>query len=137
MAAKSQTLNNNILAAVLQNAGYTGTATLYVALNTSTSTPTAPGTEVTGDSNYARQPITSASGWSPTPPTASTCANAALLSFFGAGAVASHSLVEIAIYSAATGGTELYYGGISGAPKTINIGDTASIAIGALTVTES
>jgi hypothetical protein len=138
MAAKSQTLDNAVLAAVLQNAGYTGgKATLYVALKTTVSTPMVPGTETT-DANYARLPITSATGWNPTPPTAGTVSNVASIGPFfnvgGVGAATGATIVEIAVYDQLSGGNELYFG--SCGSKVVGVGDTASIAASALNITE-
>jgi hypothetical protein len=132
MAAKSQYLNDKVLGTVLQNTSYTGPATVYVALNTTTSTPTVPGTEVTGG-NYARIPVT----FTPNPPTASTVSNSGTVAFFGAGATAGpNTIVEAAIYDALTGGNELYFGSLA-VSKTVNIGDTLSFAGSALSVTEA
>jgi hypothetical protein len=141
-SGKSQYLSNGYLKASLENTAFTpGVTTLYAALTTAT--PTASQTAGTivevVDTNYTRQPITSASGWTPNPPTTGTVANTALLSFFGAGAATGpHSITSIAIVDSASGaGNLLYFGDVSGGPKTINGGDTASVAIGALTITEA
>lgn len=138
---KSQYLQNGFLKAALENTAFTpGVTTVYAALTTATVVSSQTGstiTEVTGDANYARQPITSASGWTPNPPTLGTVANTGSLAFFGAGALAAHTLTSIAICDALTGGNLLYFGDIAGGSKVINPGDTASVAIGAITITES
>ncbi len=130
MAAKSQTLDNNVLNAVLRNATYTGPATVYVALFTAAPTPTTSGTEVV-DSNYARVAATfgAASG--------AASSNTGSLAFFGAGAAGSPgTIVAVAIMDASTSGNVLYFGNLA-TSKTVNTGDTLSFAIGALTITES
>ncbi len=131
MAAKSQSLNQAILNAVLRaTAGPLPYGIVYAALNTSSSSPTVPGTEVS-DANYARIAVTFSA------PSGSSVTNSGTLAFFGAGAAAGpYTVTEVAIYSALSGGTELYYGALT-TPKTINTGDTASFAASALTVTES
>jgi hypothetical protein len=131
MAAKSQTLDQIVLNAVLRaTVGALPYGTVYAALNTTTSTPTAPGSEVV-DANYARIAVTFAA------PSGATVANSGTLSFFGAGAFAGpYTIVEVAIYSALTVGTELYYGNLA-VSKTVNLGDTLSFAASALSVTEA
>jgi hypothetical protein len=125
MSAKSQYLDQKILNAVLRavSAG-TFPDPLWFALNTTASTPTAPGTEDV-DANYSRQssffsgPTQGASVAQAWPNTA--------LSFYGAGrAAGSATIVEVAIYDASTLGNELFYGAV-GSPPTVGIGDTASI----------
>ncbi len=130
MAAKSQYLNQALLNGVLRNTAYTPAATVYVALNTTASTPTTPGTEVV-DANYARQPVTFGA------PVGSTVSNSGTLAFFGAGSAAGpYTIVEAAVYDALSGGHELYYGALA-VSKTVNAGDTLSFAAAALSVTEA
>jgi hypothetical protein len=130
MAAKSQYLDQALLNGVLRNTAYTPAATVYCALNTTASTPTAPGTEVT-DANYARIATTFAA------PVGATVSNTGTLAFFGAGAAAGpYTIVEAAIYDALTVGHELYYGSLA-VSKTVNTGDTLSFAASALSVTEA
>lgn len=129
MAAKSQFLNQSVLNAVLRNVSYSN-ASVFVALNTTASTPTVPGTEDV-DTNYARIAVTFGA------PVGSTTSNTGTLAFYGAGrAAGSATIVEAAVYDALTVGHELYYGALS-VNKTVGTGDTASFAIGALSVTES
>lgn len=130
MAAKSQFLDQALLNGVLRNTAYTPVATVYCALNTSASTPTAPGTEVV-DANYARIAVTFSA------PVGATVSNSGPLAFFGAGAAAGpYTIVEAAIYDALTVGHELYYGALA-VSKTVNTGDTLSFAATALSVTEA
>jgi hypothetical protein len=129
MAAKSQYLDQALLNAVLRNTAYSSPATVYVALNTTASTPTTPGTEVV-DSNYARQAVTFG------PPSGGTVSNTGTLAFFGAGAASGpYTIVEAAIYDDVSIGHELYYGSLA-VSKTVNAGDTLSFAAAALSVTE-
>ncbi len=144
-SGKSQYLENGFLKLALENTAFTpGVTTLYAALTTAT--PTATETAATivepTDANYVRVPITSASGWSPTPPTAGTVSNAGLLSgFFGAGAATGATVTSIAIVDSGpargAAGNLLYFGDLTGGSKIVNAGDTASVAIGALTITEA
>lgn len=130
MAAKSEFLNQSVLNAVLRNVSYTSPATVYCALNTTTSTPTVPGTE-DADANYARIATTFAA------PSGSSVSNSGVLNFYGAGrAAGSATIVEAAIYDALAAGNELYYGSLAVA-KLVGTGDTASFSASSLTVTES
>lgn len=126
---KPNTLSASLTNALLQAGTYTTPVTVFAALNTTASTATTPGTEITGDSNYARQAITfaAASG-------GSESSNASV-TFFSAGAISSHTVVEVALYDAVTGGNELYFGSISS--HTIGIGDKATIASGNFTASET
>lgn len=131
MAAKTYALDASILNAVLRNLAYTSPAAVYAALNTSTSTPGAAGTEVV-DANYTRVVCTFGA------PVNGVSACGALSGFFGAGAAAGPiAITEVAIYDtlAKTTGNMLYYGPLS-VPKTVGAGDTVSFAASALTVTE-
>jgi hypothetical protein len=140
-SGKSTYLENALLNAALQNAAFSvGKTTLYVALTTASPTAASTGSSIVEptDSTYARQAVTSASGWSPTPATAGTVSNAGTLSYFGSGiATTAATITSIAICDAATLGNMLYFADLTGGPKTVAVGDTASIAAGALTITES
>jgi hypothetical protein len=130
MAAKSQFLNQALLNAVLRNVAYSSVATVYAQLNTTTSTPTVPGT-ADADANLVRVAATFSA------PVGSTVSNSGTMSFYGAGrAAGSATIVEVAIYDALTVGNQLYYGSLT-ASKTVGTGDTASFVAAALTVTES
>lgn len=129
MAAKSQYLDNVVLASALTNVSFPTITTVYVALFTVAPTPTTAGTEVT-DANYARI----AAAFSA--PSAGSTANTGTLSFFGAGAASAvGSVVAVAIMDAATVGHILYFGLLT-TSKTVGIGDTMSFAGSALSVTE-
>lgn len=130
MAAKSQFLDQALLNGVLRNTAYSPAATVYVALNTTASTPTVPGTE-DSDANYARIAVTFSA------PVGATVSNSGTLAFYGAGrAAGSATIVEAAIYDALTVGHELYYGALA-VSKTVATGDTLSFAAAALSVTEA
>lgn len=134
MPAKSYYLDNALLNAILKATGSIPAPTsLYVALNTSASTPSTPGTEVT-DTNYARVAVPSwAFGGSNTDSATNT---GSALAFFGAGAAAGpYTIVEVALYDSLSGGHELWYGAVS--PNvTVNSGDTATINTGTLTLVQ-
>lgn len=102
----------------------TAPATLYLALeSTTTGSDASPGTEVSGGS-YARKPITFgtvASG---------SVSNSSDITYTGMPAV----IVQAgSIYDAATGGTRLWYGNLT-ASKTLNSGDTFTVSAGSLTL---
>ncbi len=130
MAAKTNYLGDAILNAILRNSGTVPSpATVYVALNTSASSPTTPGTECT-DANYTRQSVTFGA------PTATFAHSSSSPSFFGAGAATGATIVEVALYDAASGGNELLYTAVSPS-VVVAAGDTANIASGNLTYAEN
>lgn len=128
MAAFSDYLENELLDHVLSNAAFTSPTTVYVALFTDTATAgeLEAGTltnEVSGGS-YARQSATfdvAASG---------ATQNSAGISFTDMPAV---TVAFVAIMDAATVGNVLFHGALS-ANKTLNSGDTFTIATGDLDV---
>jgi hypothetical protein len=144
MAGKSAYLEDSILKWI-KNASLTGTAfngataptTEYVALFTTN--PTADdGTgavEVSGGS-YARASITASSGWSAISGSGTSphqISNSGVITFptptgnWGA-------VIGIGLYDASTSGNLLYWSSITS--QTINTGVVASLAIGALVVTD-
>lgn len=132
MAGKTHFLENALLNAILKATGsIPAPASLFVALNTSASTPSTPGTE-DADANYARQSVPS---WSSGGPGADYTLNGGgSLAFYGAGrAAGSATIVEIALYDSLSGGNELWYGTVSPSVL-IGTGDTASLAGSAITV---
>jgi hypothetical protein len=132
MAAKSQTLANAFLSAVLRNVAYSSPATVYAALFTVAPTATTGGTEVV-DANYARLAATFSA------PVAGATSNSGTLTFFGAGAAAGpYTIVAVAIMDDLTlGGTAhvLYFGNLA-VSKVVSTGDTLQFAATALSVTE-
>lgn len=133
MADKSQTfVADPILQDVLSHGSFTGAATIYLALNTTASTPTAPGTEVV-DSNYARQVVT----WNAMAGNTSGVASVGNSgNFFSPSAASGHTVVELAIYNALTGGNLLYYAAVSPS-VVISSGDTTAITNTNVTLVET
>lgn len=126
MAAFSDYLENALLNHVLRATALTSPTTVYVALftaNTGLET-NAPTAEVSGGS-YARKAVTF------TAPSAGATANSADVSFTNMPAV---TVTNVAIMDAATLGNVLFHGAL-GASKTLNAGDTFTIATGDLDVT--
>lgn len=123
--AKSNYLENKILDHVLGNTPFTQPASLYVALFTSDPGEAGGGTEVTGG-GYARQPIdfNAASGGSATSDGQVDFSN-----------MPASTVTHMAIYDASTSGNLLYYG-VLGSPKTIEAGNTATLADDDLTISE-
>lgn len=125
-------LANNLIDHQLGKAAYTS-PTVYVAL--SSTTPAADGTGVTEPTggSYARV-ATSAATWNSAALGSTT--NAAAITFPTATAdwAAGANMTYGVLYDAATLGNVLAYGVLSVA-KNVLSGDTASIAIGGLTVT--
>ena len=117
---KSTYAINAALNVFLRATAYTAPTTVYVGLLNST-------TEATGGS-YARQAITfgaPASGVCTSITTAQTFTNMPAM-----------TVNTIGIYDAASAGNQLYNGAAT-TPKTTNAGDTVTIAIGGITVTEA
>jgi hypothetical protein len=113
--------------------GTAAPATTYVALLTTNPTKNdGTGLVECSDTGYARLAITSSSGWSAISTNADNIheeiSNAAALTF-GA-AVASYTVVGLAVYSALTGGTLYMYGAVTS--QAVAIGNQYQIAIGSL-----
>lgn len=111
-------------------------ATLYVALLTANPT-TNSGTglaEVSG-SSYAREPVTSSSGWSAISTNADNIhdqiSNAAVITFPTV-TTTSYTVVGLAIYDALTAGNLLAYGAVVNQP--VSVTNSYQIAIGSLVV---
>lgn len=122
MAPKSTYLSNIVLNSTLRATAFTGPVTVYVALLNA-------GTEATGGS-YARQSVTFG-----TAATAATISSTTAQTFT---AMPATTVTQIALYdSLNSGGTnnQLYLTTVT--TKTTNAGDTVTIAIAAITVTES
>lgn len=113
-----------VLGVFLKDTAYTTPVTVYTALFNGV--PGGAGTEASGGS-YARQSTAFAAIAS------GSTSNSAVLSFTNMPAM---TVNYIAIYDAATAGNLLYYAATAAA-KTTNAGDTVSIAIGGLSVSES
>ena len=127
MAAKSHSLDNALLSAVLRNVSYTSPATVYAALFTVAPTPSTAGTEVSGGS-YARVAVTFGA------PALGVTSNSAPVAFPTATADWG-TVAAVAIMDALSGGNLLYFGALT-TPKAVDNGDTASFAAAALSLTE-
>ena len=120
---KSSYLNTAVINAVLRSTSFTSPTTVYLALFNGN--PASGGTETSGGS-YARQAITFGT------PSSGSSSNSAALTFSNMPAT---TVSHVAIYDAATAGNQLYYAAASSS-KTTNAGDTVSVAIGGIVVTE-
>lgn len=130
MAAKSYTLDDALIDHVLRNSAYASPAQVYAGLFTvMPANPGDAGTEVTTiGTAYARQAVTFAG------PTNGATSNSAGVTFPTA-TLAWGTVVGVGIYDNNVGGNLLYYGTL-GTSKVIGVGDSASFAVSALTVTE-
>jgi len=122
----SQYLENKMLDATLRNTSYTSPSTVYLALFSTVCSPTAAGTELSGN-GYSRQAVTFGTGAS-----AGVIQNTANTSFTASGGNWS-TAVSSAIMDASTGGNVLYY--FNGSPKTVNNGQTITYESGKITIT--
>lgn len=132
MAGKSDYLENKILNYIFNGGSFSAPATVYLGLFTSAPTDAGGGTEVSGGS-YARVAKTCNTTNFPTT-TNGVITNDTLITF--AQATASWgTIVAFGIFDALSGGNLLYWGNVSPA-KTVANGDTMSVAIGSLTISE-
>lgn len=109
--------------------------TVYVGLFTTTPTAnTASGTEVTG-SSYARQAVTTATGWSAITQNADTIhdqiTNVNAITF-PAVTTTGYTVVGVGIWDAASAGSNLYYQPVTS--QAVAVGNQYQIAAGALAV---
>ncbi len=132
---KSQYLENACLNWLKGSTFPAAPTTVYVALFTAAPSDSGGGTEVSGNA-YARQAITTSSGWSAISGGGASpeqISNAATITFptptgnWG-------TVVAIGLFDAATNGNLLYWNTISS--QAINSGVVAYFAIGALIVTD-
>jgi hypothetical protein len=112
---------------VLRGIVYTPPATVYIALFTSPSTPTVPGTEVSGGS-YTRQTTTFGAPSSGTSVSLTDVVFPIATASWG-------TVVGYAVMDAPTGGNMLYFASLA-APKLIDVNDNARFPAGQLMVTE-
>jgi hypothetical protein len=118
-------------------AGLTGTlAGPYLALYTVAPSDSAAGTEVSTSSTAYARANTNGLWGAPTGTSPATVSNNAVITFATAAGTNWGTLVAFALFDAVTAGNRLYWGDLTDATKAINIGDTASFAIGAITITE-
>ena len=130
--SKSNYLEDKLNDHVLGNTSYSAPATTYIALYTAAPSDTGGGTEVTGGS-YARASVTNnTTNW----PNSSggSKSNGTAINFTTASANWG-TVVAFGIFDASTSGNLLYWADLT-TSKAINTGDTATFAIGQITVTE-
>ena len=142
MSAMSDYLENKLVDQLFRGQTAPTTSTLYVALYTSAPSDAGGGTEVSGGA-YARVAVTSSlANWAGTQSAGSTAASS------GSGGQTSNNtaitfptptagwgtVTHFAIYDAATGGNELFWGALTIA-KTINQADTVTFPAGSLSIT--
>jgi hypothetical protein len=138
MAAGGQSdyLNSAILNWLKGTTFLAAPATTYVALFTTAPTSDAGtgGTEVSGGA-YARQPITSSTGWSAISGGATVAeqiSNGAVITF-PTPTVSWGTVVAVGLYDAVTAGNLLYFATITS--QVVGVGVVASFSIGSLVVT--
>lgn len=116
---KSSYAITSVLNVLLRATAYTTPTTVYLALLNA-------GTETTGGS-YARQAIVFAV------PSAGSVASSTAQTFTSMPAT---TVSQIGVYDALTAGNQLYLIAVT-ANKNTNVGDTVSVAAGAITISES
>lgn len=132
MAGKSDYLENKILNYIFNGGVFAAPATVYIALYTAVPTDAGGGTEVTGGS-YARAAITCDTTNFPVT-SSGIIANAVAFAFATATA-GWGTIVAFGVFDALTNGNLLYWGLIT-PNKTVANGDTISVSIGQLQITE-
>lgn len=138
----SDVYEKKVLDLIFNNTGASATApmglnatNLWIGLFTTTPADAGGGTEVTGGS-YARKSVirNATTDFGAATGTTGTTANAAVVTFATATA-AWGTVTQFGIFDASTAGNLVYWGDLT-ASKVIGSGDTASFAIGALTITQ-
>jgi hypothetical protein len=132
MAGKSDYLENKILNYIFNGGTFTAPTTVYVGLYTSAPTDAGGGTEVSGGS-YARVAITCNTTNFPT--TSDGQIENAVAQNFAQASAGWGTVVAFGIFDALTSGNLLYWGTVSPS-KTVAAGDTLSIAINQLQISE-
>lgn len=137
MAGKSQYLENAMLSWMKGTAFLTAPVTTYVALFTTAPTDDAGTSAVEASGGaYARQAVTSSSGWSAisgAPSAPARISNAAVITF-PTPTASWGTIVAIGVYDASTAGNLLYWNTVTS--QVINTGVVASFAVGALVITD-
>lgn len=133
--SKSNTTENDILKAVLQGTdpSWRSGANLYLALYTSD--PGEAGTATTNEAaytNYARQTVVKASGWTDG---GSSFSNSGLIQFPQCGATGA-TITHVAIVTTDSGAGQILYSGALNSSLAVSNLIQPQFAIGALTVTE-
>jgi hypothetical protein len=133
---KGDTTENDVLKCVLvgTDPAWRSNATLYVALHTSD--PGESGVQTTNETaftNYARQPITKATGWTDG---GSSFTNADLIQFPVCGASGA-TVTHVSIGTVLSAGGQILYSGELSAPLAVALNIQPQFAIGAITITEA
>ena len=129
--AKSTYLRNALINAALRATNFTAPATVYVALHSGAPGATGSANELSGN-GYARTAATFVS------PTAGATSNSAEVAFPAATGSDWASASYFSIWDAASAGNCLHLADAAfTVPKTVQVGDNARFAIGALTVNET
>lgn len=135
-SGKSAYLSNAMLNGVLGGSAFSLPGTVYIALSTAVFSASATGsamTEVSG-SGYTRVAVTNNStNW---PAAASGSKSNGAVFTFPAASGSWGTITSMYIVDAASGGNVLYGSDLT-ATRTVNSGDTASFASGAIIVTEA
>lgn len=130
--SKSDFLELELLDHVLGSVAYSAPATVYIALYTVAPTDAGGGTECT-NGNYARKSVTNnKDNW--TVAASGALSNKTEITFVEANA-SWGLVVAFGIFDSDTGDNLLYWADLT-VNKTIDSGDTAKFAVGALEVTE-
>lgn len=133
--SKSNQTENDVLAAFLKGVspGWMANPNVYVALHTAD--PGEAGNQSTSEAtytNYARQTMIRASGWTDG---GSTFTNAALIQFPQCG-VTGNTITHVSIGELSTGTGQIFYSGALNSPLTVANLIQPQFAAGALSVTE-
>jgi hypothetical protein len=132
MAGKTYTHSDTVLN-LLRNINASGYANVYMGLlSTAPSNDGDPGTELSGN-GYSRQVITFSAPVAGSGESRKIDNNATVE--FGPATANWPTVVAAALYTAATGGTMLYWGNLT-TPKTVESGDTLRFTAGNATVSE-
>jgi hypothetical protein len=133
--SKSNTTENDVLKAILQGTdpSWRAGASLYLALYTAD--PGEAGTAITNETaytNYARQTITKATGWTDS---GSSFTNSGLIQFPQCGASGA-TLTHVAVVTTSSGAGQILYSGALNSSLAVANLIQPQFAIGALTITE-
>lgn len=129
---KSDYLENRILNSIFNGAAFPVIGTVYIALFTAAPTDAGGGTEVAGGS-YARKAITC--NTTNFPATTTGMIQNAVAQAFAQASAAWGTVVAFGVFDALTAGNLLYHGAVS-PNKTVASGDTLSIAVNQLQISE-
>jgi hypothetical protein len=137
-SGKYEYLSQKILNFIFNGGSFSAPGTLYLALFTVAPTVSTTGTEASGGS-YARVAVTSNTTNWPTISGSTTTISLNVAQSFpvgsGSGFSGGSNMTDAGIWDASSSGNLLYWGDLTTA-KPVLSGDTATFAIGALTVQE-